>query len=118
MAVIFTHMFAAGTGFWDLGGGATQTIFQGGKLIHRGRAARAAFLQATEQYRSTVLTAFENVADTRNFEPMRKQVEKWQRSELTDVAAKLVIYEAFVEGKLEAPRHLARTGYPVLRTEV
>jgi hypothetical protein len=39
----------------------------------------------------------------RNFEPMRKQVESWQRSELTDVTAKVVIYEAFVEGKLEAP---------------
>ena len=45
----------------------------------------------------------------RNFEPMRKQVEAWQRSELTDVTAKVVIYEAFVEGRLEAPKHLART---------
>jgi hypothetical protein len=27
----------------------------------------------------------------RNFEPMRKQVEAWQRSELTDVTAKVVI---------------------------
>ena len=44
----------------------------------------------------------------RNFEPMRQQVEAWQRSELTDVTAKVVIYEAFVEGKLEAPKHLAR----------
>ena len=45
----------------------------------------------------------------RSFEPMRKQVEAWQRSELTDVTAKVVIYEAFVEGELEAPKHLART---------
>jgi hypothetical protein len=45
----------------------------------------------------------------RNFESMRKQVETWQRSELTDVTAKVVIYEAFVEGRLEAPKHLART---------
>jgi hypothetical protein len=45
----------------------------------------------------------------RNFEPMRKQVEAWQRSELTDVTAKVAIYEAFVEGSLEAPKHLART---------
>jgi hypothetical protein len=45
----------------------------------------------------------------RNFEPMRKQVEAWQRSELTDVTAKVVIYEAFVEGNLEAAKHLART---------
>ena len=44
----------------------------------------------------------------RNFEPMRKQVEEWQRSELPDVTAKFAIYEAFVEGKLEAAKHLAR----------
>ena len=45
----------------------------------------------------------------RNFEPMRRQIEAWQRGELTDVTVKVVIYEAFVEGKLEAPKHLART---------
>ena len=45
----------------------------------------------------------------RNFEPMHRQVEAWQRFELTDVTAKVVIYEAFVEGKLEVPKHLART---------
>jgi hypothetical protein len=45
----------------------------------------------------------------RNFEPMRKQVEAWQENELTDVAGKVVIYEAFVEGRLEAPKHLARS---------
>lgn len=44
-----------------------------------------------------------------NFDPMRKQVEAWQRFELTDVTAKVVIYETFVERKLEAPKHLART---------
>jgi len=40
---------------------------------------------------------------------MRTQVEARERSELTDVTAKGVISEAFVEGKLEAPKHLART---------
>ena len=40
----------------------------------------------------------------RNFEPMRKQVEAWQKSELTDVTAKVVIYEAFVEGKWRRSR--------------
>lgn len=33
----------------------------------------------------------------RNFEPMRKQVEAWQRSELTDVTAEVVIYDVFVK---------------------
>jgi hypothetical protein len=41
---------------------------------------------------------------------MRRQVEAWRKSELTDVAAKVVIYEAFVEGKWEAAKHLAQTG--------
>jgi hypothetical protein len=36
-------------------------------------------------------------------------VEAWQRSELTDVTAKVAICEAFVEGRLEVPKHLART---------
>jgi outer membrane protein TolC len=32
--------------------------------LHQERAAKAAYVQAAEQYRSTVLTAFQNVADT------------------------------------------------------
>src|SRR5260370_24511856 len=45
----------------------------------------------------------------RNCDPKRKQVEAWQRRQLTDVSAKVVIYEAFVEGNVEAPKYLART---------
>jgi NodT family efflux transporter outer membrane factor (OMF) lipoprotein len=63
MALIFTRMFSSG-GFWDAGGGLTQPVFQGGTLLHRERAALAAYTQVDEQYRSTVLTAFQNVADT------------------------------------------------------
>ena len=44
----------------------------------------------------------------RNFEPMVQAVEKWRGEQLTDVTARLVIYRAFVEGELEAPRHLDR----------
>ena len=66
MALAFRNIFSAGTGFWDVGAGVTQPIFEGGILRHRERAARAAYVQASEQYRSTVLTAFEDVADTLN----------------------------------------------------
>jgi outer membrane protein TolC len=45
-------------------GGVTQPLFAGGTLLHRKRAAEAAFEQTAAQYRSTVLTAFQNVADT------------------------------------------------------
>jgi Domain of unknown function (DUF932) len=44
----------------------------------------------------------------RNFEPMRKQVEAWKQARLTDQAAKLIIYRAFVEGELDVPKHLTR----------
>jgi len=44
----------------------------------------------------------------RNFEPMRKQVEAWRASQLSDEAAKLIIYRGFIEEDLEVPKHLAR----------
>jgi hypothetical protein len=57
-------LFTSGTGFWGLGAAATAPLFDGGTLLHQERAAKAAYVQASEQYRSTVLTAFQNVADT------------------------------------------------------
>jgi outer membrane protein TolC len=47
-----------------LGGTVTAPLFEGGTLLHQERAAKAAYAQAAEQYRSAVLTAFQNVADT------------------------------------------------------
>ncbi len=44
----------------------------------------------------------------RNFDPMRRQIEAWKGNQLSDDAAKVIIYRAFVEGELEAPKHLAR----------
>jgi hypothetical protein len=42
----------------------------------------------------------------RNFEPMQRQVESWRQTQITDDRAKLILYEAFVDGELEAPRSL------------
>jgi outer membrane protein TolC len=44
-------------------GNMAQTIFDAGTLLHKKRAADAAFDQAAAMYRSTVITAFQNVAD-------------------------------------------------------
>ena len=63
-ALAVGQIFGPGTNFWSLGAALTQPIFDGGTLLHRERAAKAAYVQASEQYRSTVLTAFQNVADT------------------------------------------------------
>jgi NodT family efflux transporter outer membrane factor (OMF) lipoprotein len=63
-ALSLDKVFSSGTGLWGLGAAATAPLFQGGRLLHQERAAKAAYVQAAEQYRSTVLTAFQNVADT------------------------------------------------------
>jgi hypothetical protein len=44
----------------------------------------------------------------RNFKPMVEGVERWRCAQLSDVSARMIIYQAFIEGELEAPRHLDR----------
>jgi len=63
-ALAMSQVFKSGTGFWNLATAITAPVFQGGTLLHQERAAKAAYVEAAEQYRSTVLTAFQNVADT------------------------------------------------------
>jgi outer membrane protein TolC len=63
-AAALDQLFTSGTGFWGVGAEVAAPLFQGGTLLHQERAAKAAYVQATEQYRSTVLNAFQNVADT------------------------------------------------------
>jgi NodT family efflux transporter outer membrane factor (OMF) lipoprotein len=60
----FSDLLKPGTGFWNVGGGLTQPLFDGFSLLHKERGARAALDQAAAQYRSTVVTAFQNVADS------------------------------------------------------
>jgi NodT family efflux transporter outer membrane factor (OMF) lipoprotein len=62
-STVLTKMFANGNPFWSVVGSVMQTLFDAGTLRHRQRAAEAAFEQAAAQYRSTVLSAFQNVAD-------------------------------------------------------
>ena len=52
-----------GSPLWSLGAGLTQPIFNAGALKAKRRAAEAAYDQAEAEYRWTVLTAFQNVAD-------------------------------------------------------
>lgn len=63
-AEIFSQMFRDGNVFWSLVGNVAQTFFDGGALLAKKRAADAGVDQAEAQYRGTVVTAFQNVADT------------------------------------------------------
>jgi hypothetical protein len=44
----------------------------------------------------------------RNFGPLKRQVEQWQSTQLSDSCAKLLIYQALIEGEAGFPKHLAR----------
>jgi NodT family efflux transporter outer membrane factor (OMF) lipoprotein len=63
-ATKMSQLFSSGGPFWSLYGDVTQPVFQGGTLLHEKRAASAAMRQAAAQYRSTMLAAYQNVADT------------------------------------------------------
>jgi NodT family efflux transporter outer membrane factor (OMF) lipoprotein len=63
-ATTFSQMFASGGPFWNIFANATQPLFHGGTLWHQKHAADRAMQQAAAQYVSTVLSAYQNVADS------------------------------------------------------
>jgi NodT family efflux transporter outer membrane factor (OMF) lipoprotein len=63
-ASTFGHLLDPASNFWSLAAGITQPIFKGGQLAAQRRAAIAAHDAAWQQYRGTVLQAFQNVADS------------------------------------------------------
>ena len=64
VATVFSDLSNSANSVWGVMGGVTQPIFQGGTLFARKSAAEAGVDAAIGQYRSTVLAAFQNVADT------------------------------------------------------
>ena len=56
-------LFTPQTLLWNLVSGLTQPIFEGGQLAAQRKGALAALRGAGAQYQSTVISAFQNVAD-------------------------------------------------------
>ena len=88
-ALAIGQVFASGTGFWALGASLTAPIFQGGTLKHQERAARAAYDEAAEQYRSTVLNAIQNVADS--LVALQQDADGLKASAAAEAAAKVTL---------------------------
>jgi NodT family efflux transporter outer membrane factor (OMF) lipoprotein len=88
-ALAMNQLFTSGTGFWGVGAAAAAPLFQGGTLLHEERAAKAAYVQAAEQYRSTVLTAFQNVADT--LTALEQDAEAMKSAAAAAAAAKVTL---------------------------
>jgi NodT family efflux transporter outer membrane factor (OMF) lipoprotein len=59
-----SNLFAPGTAAWNIGGTLLQPLFHGGELRAKRRQAFDNLDQATAQYRGTVLSALQDVADT------------------------------------------------------
>jgi cobalt-zinc-cadmium resistance protein CzcA len=78
-------LFAGGNQFWTLTAGAAQPIFQGGALYQRQKAAEAAFDQAKAQYRSAVLNALKNVADS--LDALARDADALGAAQTADAAA-------------------------------
>jgi NodT family efflux transporter outer membrane factor (OMF) lipoprotein len=56
-------LIVPGSGVWSMGLGIAQTVFDGAKLDHQRKAAIAAYERAAAQYKGTVLSAFQDVAN-------------------------------------------------------
>ncbi|HVT31571.1 MAG TPA: efflux transporter outer membrane subunit [Rhodanobacteraceae bacterium] len=57
-------LFAGGTKFWGIGFNLLQPLFHGGTLRAQKRASEAGLEKAAADYQTTVLGAFQNVADS------------------------------------------------------
>ena len=57
------QLFGPQTTVASLEASASQSLFDGGTLYHKKEAQKAAYEQSSDKYRSTVISAFQNVAD-------------------------------------------------------
>jgi NodT family efflux transporter outer membrane factor (OMF) lipoprotein len=85
-ALALKQLFSPYTGFWSAGASLSQTLFDAGALLHRKRAADAALDEAGALYRSAVVLAFQNVADT--LRALQADADALKASAESDRAAK------------------------------
>jgi NodT family efflux transporter outer membrane factor (OMF) lipoprotein len=63
-ALALSALFGPQAAAWSIAASAAGPIFDAGSLFHTKESKVAALEQASAQYRSTVITAFQNVADS------------------------------------------------------
>ena len=88
-ALAFNELFTGDTAFWNATAALAAPLFGGFALYHAEQAARATYDQTAAQYRSTVLTAFQNVADT--LTALQQDAEALKAAANSDAAAKTTL---------------------------
>jgi NodT family efflux transporter outer membrane factor (OMF) lipoprotein len=121
-ALTLAGLAAPGNVFWTIAGDVAQPIFRGFALRHRKRAAEAAFAEAGAQYKSTVIAAFRDVADTlhalqSDAEALRAAVasERAARTSLDIARRQLQLGQINYLGLLTAERAYARARLTLVR---
>jgi len=99
-ATTMAGLISPANAFWTLAGSATQTLFDGGTLLHEKRAAEAAYDGAAAQYRFVVLAALQNVADT--LRALKNDADALKATRAFERAAKV---------SLDLSRQQMETGY-------
>ncbi|SDS70535.1 efflux transporter outer membrane subunit [Bradyrhizobium canariense] len=93
--------FAPGTGFYTLVASTTAPIFDGFTLYNKQKAAEAALEQAEAQYRSTVIAAFQNVADAlRAVQTDARAAQASVRAEVTAKASLDIVQKQLDAGQV------------------
>ena len=101
-----THqLFSPTNGMWSLVNQVVQPIFDAGQLLHRQRAQRAAMEQAADQWRQTVVVAFQNVADV--LAAVQNDAQTLQYALAGQVAAQKALSLASLQYKLGGVSYLS-----------
>lgn len=78
-------LFQGPSGLWSVGGAAAETLFDAGRRRGVSEQAKAAYDQSVDNYRQTVLTAFQEVED--NLAALRILQDEAQTEEVAVAAA-------------------------------
>jgi NodT family efflux transporter outer membrane factor (OMF) lipoprotein len=97
----FAQAFTPGTGFYTVAASVTAPIFDGFTLYNKQKVAESALEQAEAQYRATVITAFQNVADAlRALQSDARAVKATRHSEETAKASLDIVQKQLNAGQV------------------
>lgn len=98
------QLFNTSSLVWSVGASLTQPLFHAGALAARRRAAADAYDQATAQYRQTVLSAFQSVADA--LQALQSDAVALDSQAQADTAAQATLNLVHEQYRIGAVSHL------------
>lgn len=107
-ATSFANMFSAGNPVWSLGAGLIQPLFSGGALTAKQHAAENLLNASAAQYRGTVLSAFQDVANSLYaLDSGARALQMSEASEQTSLTTFKLTDSQFKQGYAAKPVQLA-----------